>query len=60
MSKVTYEYLFGNEPLSYIYVVANGRPINSISRGHSEGHPSTNSRSLRSSQFHGLEHGSIR
>ena len=36
MSKVTYVYLFGDEPLFPIYAIADGEPINPISRGNSK------------------------
>jgi hypothetical protein len=61
MSKVTYEYLFGNELLypTYMQLQMADQSIR-FQKGHSKGHPSTNLRSLRSDQFHGPRHGSRR
>jgi hypothetical protein len=47
MSKVTYEYLFGNEPLYPTYVATDGGPINLILGGHSKRHNGSDSRPLR-------------
>jgi hypothetical protein len=57
MAKITYEYLFGKEPLyPHLCATADGRPNISIFRGDSKGCHGVNLRSLRPHLLHGPEH----